>query len=106
MARKDGFPPEKFISLVDKLRDPASVPDTAGEKRPVIQRQETILGQDILTISVPIYDKVGASKYIPRRQKWETGFRRRMQPIPPQAPPSWRGMLDRPDSRRARQDRR
>lgn len=106
MARKDGFSLEKFISLVDKLRYPSSVPDTASEKRPVIQRQETILGQDIFTASVPIYDEVGEGQYILRRQKWETGFGRRIQPIPPQAPPSWRGMLGRPNSRRARQDRR
>ena len=60
----------------------------------------------IITASVPIYDEVGEGQYILRRQKWETGFRRRMRPIPPQAPPSWQALRGHPSSRRARQGRR
>ena len=70
-ARHYGLKPEDFIGKkltemvgVDKLWYPSCVPDTANEKRPVIQQQKTILGQDIFTISVPIYDEAGDTKYI------------------------------------------
>ena len=70
-ARHYGLKPEDFLGKklsemvgVDKLWYPSCVPDTANEKRPVIQQQKTILGQDIFTISVPIFDEEGKTKYI------------------------------------------
>ncbi len=47
-----------------KLWYPTCVPDTYSEKKPVMQRQRTCLGIDIVTISVPIFDSFNNVKYI------------------------------------------
>lgn len=58
-----GLRPKEFIGkrrsdlcMQDKLWFPTVVIDTVKMKKPVIQRQKTILGQDITTISVPVFD--------------------------------------------------
>ena len=65
------FRPEALLGktveeLSDKLRlwYPTCVPETFTEKKPFIQRQRTITGIDIITISVPVFDDNDNVKYI------------------------------------------
>lgn len=69
--RHYGLYPEDFVGgklgefIEEKvLWTPTCVPKTFEERRPVLQRQKTILGQDITTLSVPILDKENNVKYV------------------------------------------
>lgn len=69
--RHYGIVPQELIgkSLEDftekeKLWTPTCVYDTFDEKKPVIQKQKTFLGINIITISVPIFDEKGNVKYV------------------------------------------
>lgn len=66
------------------LWSPTCVPMTFGEKRPVIQRQKTFLGIDIVTISVPILDEHGEVEYILQsvRDEDDSLFRRLNSRLP------------------------
>lgn len=71
MYRHYGIRPEDLLgktidelSMNRKLWYPTCVPETFKEKRPFIQRQKTITGIDIVTISVPVFDADDNVKYI------------------------------------------
>lgn len=66
-----GYPPEFFIGKTieecwgkEKYWDPTTIPYVLKEKKPVIQQQKTILGQDVITIAVPVFDEDNNIKYI------------------------------------------
>lgn len=70
-CRHYGLRPEEFIGkhlselcMRDRLWFPTVVMDTLELKKPAIQRQKTIMGQDITTISVPIFDSANNVKHI------------------------------------------
>ena len=69
--RHYGIAPEEFVgktlhecTVNEKLWSPTCVPLTFQDKRPVIQRQKTFLGIDIVTISVPILDEEGNVEFV------------------------------------------
>ena len=69
--RHYGLQPEDFIgksihewTTREKLWSPSCVINTFREKKPIIQKQKTILGIDIVTIAVPFFDAMGNVKYI------------------------------------------
>ena len=69
--RHYGIRPEKFLgktlqecTINEKLWSPSCVTLTFDGKRPMIQKQKTFLGIDIVTISVPIMDEHGEVEYV------------------------------------------
>lgn len=69
--RHYGLQPADFIgksiyewTTREKLWSPSCVMNTFREKKPIIQKQKTILGIDIVTIAVPFFDAMGNVKYI------------------------------------------
>lgn len=95
-CRHYGLRPEEFIGkklsdlcMQDKLWFPTVVIDTVEMKKPVIQRQKTILGQDITTISVPVFDSADNVKYIIQsvRDSYSLLYRE-LSPIPQFTAPS------------------
>lgn len=71
MYRHYGIKPEDLLgrtidelSIIRKLWYPTCVPETFKEKKPFIQKQRTITGIDIVTISMPIFDDNNNVKYI------------------------------------------
>lgn len=69
--RHYGLRPEGFLGKTlqectenEKLWSPRCVLMTFDEKRPMIQKQKTFLGIDIVTISVPIMDEQGEVEYV------------------------------------------
>ncbi len=69
--RHYGLRPEGFLGKTlqectenEKLWSPSCVSMTFDEKRPMIQKQKTFLGIDIVTISVPIMDEHGEVEYV------------------------------------------
>lgn len=79
--RHYGLRPEDFIgksisefTIQENLWTPTCVPDTVTEKKPVLQKQKTFLGTDIVTISVPIFDEHDNVKYIVQSVRDEPQF--------------------------------
>ncbi len=69
--RHYGIHPEGFLGRTllqctenEKLWSPSCVSMTFDEKRPMLQKQKTFLGVDIVTISVPIMDENGEVQYV------------------------------------------
>lgn len=69
--RHYGLRPEGFVGKTlqectenEKLWSPSCVSMTFDEKRPMMQKQKTFLGIDIVTISVPIMDENGEVQYV------------------------------------------
>ena len=69
--RHYGLRPEGFVGKTlqectenEKLWSPSCVSLTFDEKRPMMQKQKTFLGIDIVTISVPIMDENGEVQYV------------------------------------------
>ena len=69
--RHYGIRPEKFLgktlqecTINEKLWSPSCVTRTFDGKRPMMQKQKTFLGIDIVTISVPIMDEHGEVEYV------------------------------------------
>ena len=69
--RHYGLRPEGFLGKTlqectenEKLWSPSCVSMTFDEKSPMIQKQKTFLGIDIVTISVPIMDEHGGVEYV------------------------------------------
>lgn len=69
--RHYGLRPEDMIgrnieelSLIERYWGPTTVPYVQKERKAAMQRQKTLLGTDIVTISIPILDEEGNIKYI------------------------------------------
>ena len=72
------------LSLKRKLWYPTCVPETFTEKKPFIQRQRTITGIEIITISVPIFDDNDNVKYIVQSvREGEKELNKELTPIKP-----------------------
>lgn len=74
------------LSLKRKLWYPTCVPETFTEKKPFIQRQRTITGIDITTISVPVFDDNDNVRYIVQSvREGEKELNKELTPIKPQS---------------------
>ena len=88
--RHYGASPEEFIGKKleeftehDKLWSPTIVPRTFLQKKPMIQRQKTLLGMDIVTISVPVLDNSNNVKYVVQSVRDEESMLfRELEPVP------------------------
>lgn len=84
-----GFPPEFFLgkTLEECWKDeqfwyPSTLPYVYKEKRPVIQRQKTILGMDVITVSTPVLDNENNVRFVVQNTRWDDGtLYRRLSPI-------------------------
>ena len=84
-----GYPPEFFLGKTleecwnkEKYWDPTTIPYILKEKKPVIQRQKTILGLEVVTIAVPVFDSNNNIKYIVQNTRNDDDFLyRKLSPI-------------------------
>lgn len=54
---------DEFV-IIEKYWNPSSLPYVYSEKKAIIQKQKTLLGIDVVTISVPVLDEKNNVKYI------------------------------------------
>ncbi len=73
------------LSLKRRLWYPTCVPETFTEKKPFIQRQRTITGIDIVTVSVPVFDDNDNVRYIVQSvREGEKELNKELTPIRPE----------------------
>ena len=90
--RHYGMLPEEFIGKTleefterEKMWSPTIVPKTFLQKKPMIQRQKTLLGMEIVTISVPVLDNGGEVQYVVQSVRDEEAVLfRELEPVPEQ----------------------
>lgn len=88
--RHYGAAPEEFIGKKleeftehEKFWSPTIVPNTFLQKKPMIQRQKTFLGMDIVTISVPVLDSSDNVKYVVQSVRDDESLLfRELEPVP------------------------
>ena len=94
--RHYGMAPEEFIGKKleefterEKIWSPTIVPQTFLQKKPMIQRQKSFLGMEIVTISVPVLDDNGNVKYVVQSVRDEESLLfRELDPVPAPEPAS------------------